>query len=77
MPSEFNRLLAKVAASLQAEPEQSLLFERFLPAAEINQVCHDLDHSFCDRIYSPVVTLWMFLGQKLSWDHSCEMLWPA
>jgi hypothetical protein len=61
-----------VAANLQAEPEQSLLFERFLPAAEINQVCHDLDHSFRDRIYSPVVTLWMFLGQTLSRDHSCR-----
>ncbi len=58
MPLKSNRSLAQVAASLQAEPEQSLLFERFLPAAEINQVCHDLGHSFRDRIYNPVVTMW-------------------
>jgi len=25
-----------------------------------------------DRIYSPLVTLWMFLGQVLSADHSCR-----
>ncbi|WP_218933498.1 hypothetical protein [Rubripirellula lacrimiformis] len=70
MPSKSNRSLATVAASLQTESEQSLLFERFLPAAGINQVCHDLDHSFRDRIYSPVVTLGMLLGQTLSRDHS-------
>ncbi len=72
MPSNSNLSLADVAANLQAEPEQSLLFERFLPAAEINQVCHDLGHRFRDRIYNPVVTLWMFLGQTLSPDHSCR-----
>lgn len=29
---------------------------------------------FCwnDRIYSPLVTLWIFLGQVLSADHSCR-----
>ncbi len=25
-----------------------------------------------DRIYTPLVTLWMFLGQVLSQDHSCR-----
>jgi hypothetical protein len=25
-----------------------------------------------DRVYSPLVTLWMFLGQVLSQDHSCR-----
>ena len=25
-----------------------------------------------DRIYTPLVTLWMFLGQVLSADHSCR-----
>lgn len=28
--------------------------------------------SFFDRIYSPLVTLWVFLGQVLSQDHSCR-----
>jgi hypothetical protein len=25
-----------------------------------------------DRVYSPMVTLWVFLGQVLSQDHSCR-----
>ena len=28
--------------------------------------------SWLDRIYSPLVTLWVFLGQVLSADHSCR-----
>lgn len=72
MPSNSNRSLAQVAADLHAQAEQLLIFERFLPAAEINQVCHDLGHRFRDRVYTPVVTLWMFLGQTLSPDHSCR-----
>ena len=72
MLSNPNRSLAQVAANLQAKPEQSLIFERFLPSAEVKQVCDDLNHSFRDRIYNPVVTLWMFLGQTLSPDHSCR-----
>jgi putative transposase len=72
VPANSNRSLAHVAANLQADPEHSLVFERFLPAAEVNQVCRDLGHSFRDRIYNPVITLWMFLGQTLSSDHSCR-----
>jgi hypothetical protein len=64
--------LAKLASKLSRQPEQSLVFERFLPASEIKQVCGDLGHKFRDRIYSPVVTVWMFLGQTLSPDHSCR-----
>lgn len=64
--------LAKVASKLRQDPEQSLIFERFLPAAEVRQVCDDLEHKFRDRVYSPVITMWMFLGQTLSKDHSCR-----
>ena len=28
--------------------------------------------TWLDRIYSPLVTLWVFLGQVLSADHSCR-----
>ena len=28
--------------------------------------------AWLDRIYSPLVTLWVFLGQVLSQDHSCR-----
>src|ERR1700704_5435632 len=31
-----------------------------------------IDVFWMDRIYSPLVTLWVFLGQVLSADHSCR-----
>ena len=64
--------LSQVAAGLQNEPEQSLVFERFLPAADIAEICERFGLKFRERIYSPVITLWMFLGQTLSADHSCR-----
>ena len=64
--------LAHVASRLESDPEQSLVFERFLPASEIVETCRQFGHTFRDRIYSPVIALWMFLGQTLSPDHSCR-----
>ena len=64
--------LAQVASKLESEPEQPLVFERFLPADEVLSVCHQFGHCFRERVYTPVVTLWMFLGQTLSKDHSCR-----
>ena len=64
--------LARMANNLSADPEQSLIFERFLPASEIHEVCEQFGHTFRERIYTPVTTLWMFLGQTLSSDHSCR-----
>jgi hypothetical protein len=61
-----------LASKLDKDPEQSLVFERFLSTEEVHQVCQQFDHPFRDRIYSPVITLWMFLGQTLSPDHSCR-----
>lgn len=72
MNHKLNRSLSDVASNLQADPEQSLLFERFLPAAEIIEVCHKFSHCFRDRVYTPVITMWMLLGQTLSPDHSCQ-----
>lgn len=64
--------LSQVAAELQNDPEQSLVFERFLPAAEIAKICEQFGYRFRERVFTPVITLWMFLGQTLSADHSCR-----
>ncbi|WP_168565944.1 IS4 family transposase [Crateriforma spongiae] len=64
--------LSRLASKLESDPEQSLVFERFLPAVEVREVCAEFGHCFRDRIYTPVITLWMFLGQTLSPDHSCR-----
>jgi len=64
--------LSYVASKLESDAEQSLIFERFLPATEVLEVCEKFGHRFRERIYTPVTTLWMFLGQTLSPDHSCR-----
>ncbi|WP_259633597.1 IS4 family transposase [Stieleria sedimenti] len=43
-----------------------------MPASEVLEICENVGHRFRDRVYTPVVTLWMFLGQTLSPDHSCR-----
>lgn len=72
MPTNHNRSLTEVAANLKRESEQPLVFERFLPAEEIEDACREKEYIFRDRVYNPVVTIWMFLGQTLSADHSCS-----
>ena len=72
MNSNPTNSLSRVASKLESDPEQSLVFERFLPASEVLEVCEQFAHLFRERIYTPVITLWMFLGQTLSADHSCR-----
>ncbi len=38
----------------------------------ISKALTAIETSWLDRIYSPLVTLWVFLGQVLSQDHSCR-----
>jgi hypothetical protein len=40
--------------------------EAVAPALEAIEACWN------DRIYTPLVTLWVFLGQVISADHSCR-----
>jgi Transposase DDE domain len=49
-----------------------LPFGNVLSEGIILQALTALDLSWLDRIYSPLVTLWVFLGQVLSADHSCR-----
>jgi hypothetical protein len=49
-----------------------LPFTDVLSESAIAQALKALDVIWLDRIYSPLVTLWVFLGQVLSQDHSCR-----
>src|SRR5438128_3353544 len=48
-----------------------LPFADLLPADDVLQVLDDEQVRYRDRLYSPLVTLWMFLSQTLDPDHSC------
>jgi hypothetical protein len=49
-----------------------LPFTNVLTEQSVTQALKALDVVWLDRIYSPLVTLWVFLGQVLSRDHSCR-----
>jgi Transposase DDE domain len=49
-----------------------LPFTDALSEGTLAQALKALDVVWLDRIYSPLVTLWVFLGQVLSQDHSCR-----
>lgn len=43
-----------------------------LPVAEVDAAVAAEGCSFRERIFTPVITLWIFLGQVLDQDHSCR-----
>ena len=56
---------------LQAAPQ--LPFCDLLDADLVQGVLRSAKVSFRDRVYNPIVTLWTFLSQVLSTDHSCRL----
>jgi Transposase DDE domain len=49
-----------------------LPFTDVLSEGSVTHALKALNVVWLDRIYSPLVTLWVFLGQVLSQDHSCR-----
>ena len=59
------------AARNQFAQQSGLPFLEVLSAAEVESTCRDWKHKWRSRIYTPWITLTMFLSQILSSDHSC------
>jgi Transposase DDE domain len=51
---------------------EGLFFSQHLSAESVKAACQQLQHEFRERVFSPAVTLWVFLSQVLSADHSCR-----
>ena len=49
-----------------------LPFSDVLSEGTVTQALKALNVAWLDRVYSPLVTLWVFLGQVLNADHSCR-----
>ena len=47
-------------------------FTELLPMESVQRVLDQVGRVFRERIYTPTVTLWVFLSQVLSADHSCD-----
>ena len=52
--------------------EGELPFADLLSQRVVLQVLSDLEAVWNDRIYTPLMTLWVYLGQVLNADHSCR-----
>lgn len=52
--------------------EGDLPFARVLSDETIEPALKAIDSAWNDRVYTPLVTLWVFLSQVLSADHSCR-----
>jgi hypothetical protein len=52
--------------------QEGLPFLDLLSPETVTQACHKSNHSWRDRIYTPWITLGIFLSQILSDDHSCD-----
>jgi hypothetical protein len=66
----FFRQLADLKESSSKAPE--LPFSQLLTEERIKRVLGELKVLYRDRIYTPWVTLWLFVGQVLSADPSCR-----
>ncbi|QDV87211.1 IS4 family transposase [Planctomycetes bacterium TBK1r] len=50
----------------------SLVLDLLLPQVEVARVCAELKHKYRDCPYNPMITVWLFISQVLSADHSCQ-----
>jgi hypothetical protein len=54
----------------QLAQSPGLPFASLLPQDQVEQVLREENVSWCERLYTPLVTLWVFLSQVLDQDHS-------
>jgi hypothetical protein len=55
----------------QFDEQTGLPFLEVLSVSEVESACRAWNHRWRNRIYTPWITLGMFLSQILSSDHSC------
>src|SRR5437588_224042 len=66
----FSQRVAEVVKRLQQG--DGLPLASWLSEPLVNALVEQLGCTFRERIYRPAVTLWVFLSQVLSADHSCR-----
>src|SRR4051812_19203259 len=70
MPSRCRRQVARHQQRLHQAAE--LPFARLLDRPVVEQALRDEQVTSRDRLWTPFVTLWIFLSQVLDPDHSCR-----
>jgi hypothetical protein len=70
MPQSTRRWITDKVEALRTAPH--LPFYDLLDPARVEHALEENQVSFRERVYTPLVTLWTFLSQILSPDHSCR-----
>jgi Transposase DDE domain len=70
MPQSTRHWISRKVDELRTAPQ--LPFHDLLQADTVAQVLENNHVSFRERIFTPLITLWTFLSQVLSLDHSCR-----
>lgn len=69
-PTRHTRQVGQLRQKTALAP--ALPFSELLPGGLAEQTIRDQAVSFRDRLFTPLVTLWVFLSQVLDPDHSCR-----
>ena len=49
------------------------LVRQFLsPNPQVIRICEEIGYEFRDRVFNPMITIWMFVTQVISADKSCQ-----
>lgn len=64
--------LSPAEVQSQLKNTSSLVMDLLLPSFKVAEICRNLGYTYRERVYTPVVTIWMFITQVLSADHSCQ-----
>lgn len=70
MPNQFNQSRENLQSKCRLISEFAC--QLLVPDAIVNRLCAEIDYTFRDRLYSPMITVWLFLMQVLSPDKSCQ-----
>ena len=70
MSTQSNNIFGRLAN--QFCKSDTLFFHSSLSKKVIYEACKSLGYRFRERVYTPAITMWMFVGQVLS--HDCQLL---
>lgn len=59
-------------AQSKADKVASFVSGLLLPNPRVAEICDQLGYDYRERVYTPMVTVWLFITQVLSHDHSCQ-----
>ena len=62
---------ARFEVQSKMQKASSLVLGLLLPQLEVAWICDELKYEYRERVYQPTTTVWMFISQVLSADHSC------